>query len=114
MALLFADENFLMPAVVVLRELGHDVQTLLEIGQAGLAVPDDEVLQLSTSLNRCLLTLNRKDFIKLHRQSSNHAGIIICKADAAFAALAHRTHVCIQQQTNSLTGQLLRVQRSTL
>ena len=78
MALLFADECFLMPSVEALRQLGHDVQTLLQLGQAGLAIPDDEVLQLSTSLNRCLLTLNRKDFIKLHNQPIGHAGIIVC------------------------------------
>ena len=62
MARLFADENFPMPAVVVLRQLGHDGQTLLQASLAGLAIPDDEVLTLSTLLNRCLLTLNRKDF----------------------------------------------------
>ncbi len=49
MALLFADENFPIPAVVVLRQLGHDIQILLQTGQAGLAIPDDEILTLSTS-----------------------------------------------------------------
>ena len=114
MALPFADKNFPMPSVEVLRGLGHDVQTLLEIGQAGLAIPDDEVLQLSISLNRCLLTLNRKDFIKLHRQSPNHAGIIICKTDADFTALAYRINDCWQEQSIALTNQLLRVQRTAL
>jgi hypothetical protein len=114
MALLFADENFPMPAVVVLRELGHNVQTLLEIGQAGLAIPDDEVLQMSTSLNRCLLTLNRKDFIKLHKQKPNHAGVIICKVDTDFTALAQRINTCLANLTVSTTGQLLRVQRNVL
>lgn len=114
MALLFADENFPIPSVVILRQLGHDVQTLLQTGQAGLAVPDDEVLTLSTSLNRCLLTLNRKDFIKLHKQKPNHAGIIICKADADFMALAQRIDICLTNLGGPATGQLLRVQRNTL
>ncbi|MGB9880137.1 MAG: DUF5615 family PIN-like protein [Anaerolineae bacterium] len=35
MARLFADENFPMPAVEVLRELGHDVLTMVETEQTG-------------------------------------------------------------------------------
>lgn len=35
---------------------------------AGQAVPDDEVMTIATKQNRCLITLNRKDFIKLHRE----------------------------------------------
>lgn len=111
MALLLADENFPMPAVVVLRQLGHDVQTLLDLGQAGVALPDDDVLALATVHDRCLLTLNRKDFIKLDRQQPDHAGIIICKADADFEALAHRIDACLVSQSDSIRGQLLRVQR---
>lgn len=112
MALLFADECFPMPAVDVLRQLGHDVQTLLQIGQAGLAIPDNEILQLATSLKRCLLTLNRKDFIRLHNQQHNHAGILICTSDPDFNALAHRVDGCLKSQNIPVDGQLLRVQRS--
>ena len=111
MALLLADENFPMPAVSVLHRLGHDVVTLLHLEQAGLALPDEDVLRLATSLDRCLLTLNRKDFIKLHRQQPDHAGIIICKADADFTALAQRVDDCLTNQTDNVRGQLLRVQR---
>lgn len=111
MALLLADENFPMPAVVVLRQLGHDVQTLLQLGQAGLALPDNDVLALATSLDRCLLTLNRKDFIKLHQHQPDHAGIVICKADADFADLARRVDDCLANLSDNIRGQLLRVQR---
>lgn len=44
MAMLLADENFPAPAITQLRQLGHDVLTLLQTGMAGQAVPDDEVL----------------------------------------------------------------------
>jgi predicted nuclease of predicted toxin-antitoxin system len=84
MARLLADENFPVPAVDALRQLGHEVQTLLELGLVGQAVPDDEVLNLAASMDCCVLTLNRKDFIKLHSQQPEHAGIIIRKADADF------------------------------
>lgn len=56
MALLLADENFPAPAIVQLRELGHDVLTLLQTNMAGLAIPDDEVLSFATSINHCLVT----------------------------------------------------------
>lgn len=110
MALLLADENFPMPAVETLREFGHDVQTLLDLDQAGLAVPDDEVLSLATSLGRIVLTLNRKDFIRLHSIYPNHAGIIICKADSNFISLANRVDNCLEANPDT-RGQLLRVQR---
>ena len=110
MALLLADENFPAPAVVRLRQLGHDVLTLLQTDMAGLAIPDDEVLLFATSLNRCLLTLNRKDFIKLHNQSSQHAGILICTFDANFLALADSIDDCLLNADDS-AGHLLRVQR---
>ena len=108
MALLLADENFPAPAIEHLRQLGHDVLTLLQTDMAGLAIPDDEILIFATSLNRCLLTLNRKDFIKLHAQSNQHAGVAICTFDIDFVALANRVDACLTTETN---GQLLRVQR---
>lgn len=66
MALLFADENMPFPTVDRLRQYGHDVLTMLDLDLAGQAVPDNEVLQLATARQCCLLTLNRKDFIDLH------------------------------------------------
>lgn len=113
MALLLADENFPMPAVESLRLAGHNVLTLLDLSQADLAIPDDEVLSLAASLDRILLTLNRKDFIKLHSFDPNHAGIIICKADADFGSLAVRVDRCLQDNPNT-RGQLLRVQRPAM
>lgn len=111
MAFLLADENFPAPAVERLRQLGHDVLTLLQADKAVLAIPDDEVLRFATSLGRCLLTLNRKDFIKLHNQSNQHAGIIICTFDANFLALAERVDHCLLTAGVTISGQLLRVQR---
>ena len=35
------------------------------------------MLQFATQNNRAVLTLNRVDFIKLHRLNPNHAGIIV-------------------------------------
>ncbi|WP_461091202.1 DUF5615 family PIN-like protein [Spirosoma gilvum] len=114
MAKLLADENIPFPVVQQLRLYGHDVQTILELNLAGQAVPDDHVLAIATSLYRCLITLNRKDFIRLHNQQPNHAGIIICTFDSNFTALAERIHNCLAQSEPLITGQLLRVQRPNL
>ena len=111
MAFLLADENVPAPTVFMLRQHGHDVLTLLDLGKAGLAIPDDEVLALATSLGRCLITQNRKDFIKLHEIQPLHAGILICTVDNNFIALAERITNALRNSEEPLTGLLLRVQR---
>ena len=78
MARLYADENFSLPVSGVLRELEHDVLTVLEADRAEQAVPDDVVLAFATREGRAVLTLNRKDFFRPHRDNADHAGIIAC------------------------------------
>jgi hypothetical protein len=41
MARLYADENFPRQVVLELRNLGHDVLTIQEAGEAGLSLPDE-------------------------------------------------------------------------
>lgn len=40
----YANENFPMPVVERLRELGHDVLTARDAGNAGQGIPDEDVL----------------------------------------------------------------------
>ncbi|MCL1492080.1 MAG: DUF5615 family PIN-like protein [Pseudanabaena sp. Salubria-1] len=80
MARLYADE-FPLPVVKILRTLGHDVLTVQEANKAEQKIPDNEVLSYAISLNRAVLTLNRHDFIRLHKQNTQHQGIIICKSN---------------------------------
>ena len=68
MARFYSNENFPIPVVHELRALGHDVVTIQEQGRAGEAVPDPEVLEFAVSMSRAVLTLNRRDFIRLHQQ----------------------------------------------
>lgn len=110
MARLYANENFPLPAVEALRRLGHDVLTIQETGRAGEAVPDPEVLRFATQDRRAVMTLNRRDFIALHRQSAEHGGIIVCTVDPAFAEQAARIHQAIMNRER-LDGQLIRVNR---
>ena len=110
MALLYANENFPLPVVEELRRLGHDVLTTYESGRAGIALPDDEVLAFSVAQKRGLLTINRKHFIRLYRQKSDHTGIIVCTFDLDFTALAQRIHDALAAQPD-MNGQLIRINR---
>lgn len=110
MARLYANENFPLPVVQALRKLGHDVLTIQEAGMANRKVPDPEVLELSHANKRAVLTINRKDFRHLHRQSQDHSGIIICTRDLDFSGQAERIDAAIQPH-ETLDGQLIRVNR---
>lgn len=110
MAKLYSNENFPLPVVQKLRELGHDVLTIQETGKAEQAYPDEEVLAFAVSENRAVLTINRKHFVKLHKEQPEHQGIIVCSFDSDFAGQAVRIHETIQK-VNPIAGQLLRVNR---
>lgn len=110
MARLYADEQYPYPVIEFLRSLGHDVLTVQEAGRANQRIPDAEVLAFATSENRAVLTQNRKDFFRLHRLQSNHAGIIACTNDRDWEALATRIHTAISAQ-EPLQGKLIRVVR---
>ena len=88
MARFYADEQYPLPVVQFLRTFGHDVLTVQEAGNAGIKIPDEEVLAFVTNDNRAVLTLNRTDFIRLHRKNPDHAGIIACSNDRNFERLA--------------------------
>ena len=45
MARLYGNENFPLPVVEALRDLGHDVLTIHETGRGGEAIPDADVLK---------------------------------------------------------------------
>jgi hypothetical protein len=110
MARLYANENFPRQVVERLRALGHDVVTTRDAGNAGRGVPDDQVLSFAVSEGRAVLTLNRRDFIKLHRSSPGYAGIIVCTEDADVEGQAARID-SIVAGAGVLDGQLLRVNR---
>jgi hypothetical protein len=110
MARFYANENFPLPVVVALRQLGHDVLTSQEAGNASQRVPDEQVLQFAIKDRRAVLTFNRRHFIKLHVQQPSHSGIVVCTYDPDFAALATRIDFAVAALT-SLAGQLIRINR---
>jgi hypothetical protein len=52
MATLYADEDFSYPVVQRLQQLGHDVLTAQEAGQAGQGITDNAVLAFATTAGR--------------------------------------------------------------
>ncbi|MBP6600201.1 MAG: DUF5615 family PIN-like protein [Verrucomicrobiales bacterium] len=115
MAAIYANENFPRRVVEALRALGHDVLTSQEAGRANQMVPDDEVLRYAIEQSRAVLTLNRLDFFRLHRDTGGrHAGIIACtRDDADPVAFAGRIDEMIRS-VEPLAGQLLRVVRPSI
>ena len=111
MTRLLADENFPYPVTEALRRLGHDLLTLPDLGLAGQALTDSAVLKLASQDSRAVLTLNRRDFVRLHRASADHAGIVVCSFDLDFDGQAERIRTAIEGQP-SLGGCLLRINRS--
>lgn len=109
MADLYADEQFPTEVVGNLRGREHDVLTVQEADNRGDS--DEQVLEFATEQDRAVLTINRRDFIKLHRQSSDHAGIIVCKQDHNWQRLANNIDQAITDN-EPLPGKLVRIKRN--
>jgi hypothetical protein len=110
MAALYADENFDFVVVEALRQLGHDVLTVQEAGNANQGIPDADVLAFAITLGRAVLTFDYRGFVKLHRQMQPQKGIIVCTYDPDVPALANRIHQMLLNYP-TLDNQLLRVNR---
>jgi hypothetical protein len=106
----YADENFPLATVVELRRLGHDVLTAFEDGRANKQLSDELVLARSTKLSRMLLTINRKDFKRLHNTTPEHSGILICKQDPDPRGQASRIHDACSSKAD-VAAQLIRIYR---
>jgi Domain of unknown function (DUF5615) len=109
----YADENFALAVVVELRKLGHDVLTAFEDEKANQKIPDDNVLTRASELGRAVLTINRKDFKKLHETNNSHAGIFICTFDADFVGQANRINATCEEITET-KGLLVKIYRPSL
>ncbi len=104
----YSNENFHLGAVEHLRSLGYDVLTSPEAGRANQRIPDEQVLEFARQESRAVLTFNRLHFVRSHKQSAIHHGIIVCSEDPNFEGLALRIHLAVQS-LSSLEGQLIRI-----
>ncbi len=110
MARLYSNENFPRLTVEHLRRLGHDVLTTNEARQSNQGIPDPSVLAYATAEGRAVVTLNRQDFLKLHRRVPDHPGIVVCTNNEDRLELAQCIHEAVESVTD-LRGKLIRVYR---
>jgi uncharacterized protein with PIN domain len=110
MARLYSNENFPIDIVRQLRQMGHDVLTSYEAGQANQKISDAAVLSFATQDDRIVITLNREDFIQLHRSGIEHRGIIICKDDRDYESQSQFVQNLLAENPD-LSDRLLRVKK---
>ena len=110
---LYTNENFPKEVALTLRNLGYDVLTVEEAGNARQRIPDEQVLEFALQTERVLITVNRKDFLLLHKKlHGRHLGIVLCTEDIDFVRMSRNIDTCLQssfQKTPSLAGQLIKV-----
>ena len=111
MAKLYANENFPVETVLILRNLGYDVLSTHDSGQSNLKIPDENVLAFAISEERATITVNRKDFKRLHRSNPTHFGIIVCTKNDDFGNFAECIHKVLLQFGEDFSNQLIRVYR---
>ncbi len=80
-AALYCDEDVSVALAAMLRARGFPVTTTRDAGHLGWT--DEQQLQAAADADRILLTHNRTDFERLHREwlgsGRQHAGIVIAR-----------------------------------
>jgi hypothetical protein len=93
-----------------LRSIGYDLLTVQEAGNANQRIGDPDVLAYAIANDRAVLTLNRYDFIRLHKSTPIHKGIVVCSENPDFIRLAEKIHEAVDL-LDSIGNQLIRVYR---
>ena len=68
------------------------------------------MLSFAVSDNRAVLTFNRADFIRLHKDKQPHSGIVVCTNDSDVPGLTARIHQALAA-CPVLDNQLIRIVR---
>ena len=109
MARFYSNENLPIALVKAIREFNHDVLTSMEAGNANQGIPEEEVLAYASDNDRIVITLNRDDFIALHRSGIKHCGIVICKDDRDYQGQAKALQNFLESMGEDLNNKLIRV-----
>ena len=81
--------------------------TAAEAGLANQGTTDTEVLAFAASQGRVVLTMNRRDFRRLHLAAAAHEGIVLCSRSGP-DDLAQRVHHAIEA-SGPLAGRCVNV-----
>ena len=108
----YANANFPLAVVERLRKLGHDVLTVREAGHDNQQISDEGVLLFAVSEQRAVITINRRDFVRLHHTQPQHCGIIVCTEDTDSEGQASRIDAAMRA-AGDMSGRLIRINRPT-
>jgi predicted nuclease of predicted toxin-antitoxin system len=105
---IFFDEDVHAALAAALRKRGHDAVLALEEKRLGLS--DESQLNFATQENRCLVTFNVGDFVRLHNRwidaGREHAGIIVSK-QLPIGEMLRRLLILLQKENeDSMRGQV--------
>ena len=90
--ILIDEDSLAKILIILLKKAGHDVITVNDSGLSGES--DEIVLSYAISEKRLLLTRNYDDFLKLHRKTSTHSGIlVICQDDNSAKDMSYKSIV---------------------
>jgi predicted nuclease of predicted toxin-antitoxin system len=105
---LFLDEDVHAALAAALRKRGHDAVLALEAKRLGLS--DESQLNFATQENRCLVTFNVGDFVRLHNrwmdEGREHAGVIVSKQLPVGEMLRRLLALLQKENADSMRGQV--------
>lgn len=107
-ARLFLDEDVHMLLAEALRKRGHDVIHAREVNRESLS--DESQLNFATEGNRCIVTFNVGDFVRLHNQwmsvGREHTGIIVSRQLPIGECLRRLLLLLQNEDSETLRGQV--------
>jgi predicted nuclease of predicted toxin-antitoxin system len=105
---LFFDEDVHAALAAALRKRGYDAVLALE--EKRLSLSDESQLNFATQENRCLVTFNVGDFVRLHNrwidEGREHAGIIVSKQLPVGESLRRLLALLQKESGESMRGQV--------
>ncbi len=93
---LLTDEDVYFPTVVLLRQNGHDVATVYDVGLS--STPDQEILRHALRTQRIMLTRDSDYGTLTYVQQAHFAGIIFLRMNPRNAPQVHNELLRILSQ----------------
>jgi hypothetical protein len=107
----YLDEDVSVIVAAILQGRGFDSLTTRDVGQLGQ--PDSQQLTFAATNGRVLLTHNRVDFERLHREwleaARSHAGIIVARRRSPAEVASRVGRILTRMTSDHLKDQLLYV-----
>jgi hypothetical protein len=104
----FFDEDVHAVLAEILRKRGYDAIHAGEVQRLGLS--DESQLNFAAEKNRCIVTFNVGDFVRLHnhwiKKGREHAGIVVSKQLPVGESLRRLLILLQKEDAESMRGQV--------